>query len=137
MKNCTQELDEIYLAFVKRHFSLSDVLPLYFLFPMYVATPADYHTIFMQSMKSKYTHESRIRSKYTKQKDSFCFLKSCQHHLAKFEKTSVYRSCGEDLQHRFAQMSECGGRAPQQSLGRELRGKLGAPACVRMSLLIF
>lgn len=41
MKSCTQKLDEIYLAFVKWHFSLSDVLPLYFLFPMYIATPAD------------------------------------------------------------------------------------------------
>lgn len=41
MTNCTQELDEIYLAFVKWNFSLSDVLPPYFLFPMYVATPAD------------------------------------------------------------------------------------------------
>lgn len=74
-----------------------------------------------------------MRSKYKKQKDHFCFLKSCQHHLAKLEKKFVYRSCGKDLQHRFA----CGGQAPWQVLGREFREKLGAPACVRMLILIF
>lgn len=41
IKNCTQELDKIYPASVKQHFSLSNVLPLYFLFPAYASTPTD------------------------------------------------------------------------------------------------
>lgn len=41
IKNCTQEWDKIYLASVKQHFSVSNVLPLYFIFPVYTSTLTD------------------------------------------------------------------------------------------------
>lgn len=41
MKNCTQKLDKIYPASVKWRLTLLNILPPYFLFPVYISTPAD------------------------------------------------------------------------------------------------
>lgn len=66
----------------------------------------------MQNMQSKYTNESRIKNNFF---FNFFFF-------------------SEKIPNITWQSK---GQAPQKSLGTELRGKLGAPVCIRLSFLIF